>query len=172
MWGCGAWCGKEWFQLQWGPNTCDLPIAVKELLPIVIGCTIWGHNWGNHRIVWRCDNQVVVGCLKTRTSKNQSLMHLIRNLVFIEARLGFHLHVEYIDTHSNHLADDLSRDRLFSFLSNVPQASPTPTRIPLPLVDLLLDQQADWISPLWRPLFNTTLNMAWHSPHRDPTMQQ
>lgn len=171
-WGCGAWYGKEWFQLQWGPNTCDLPIAVKELLPIVIGCAIWGHNWGNHRIVWRCDNQVVVGCLKTRTSKNQSLMHLIRNLVFIEARLGFHLHVEYIDTHSNHLADDLSRDRLFSFLSKVPQASPTPTRIPLPLVDLLLDQQADWISPLWRPLFNTTLNMAWHSPHRDPTMQQ
>ena len=172
QWGCGAWCGKEWFQLQWGPESYDLQIAVKELLPILIGCAIWGFKWKNCRVVWQCDNQAVVGCLKSRTSGSPLLMHLIRTLVFVEARFGFHLHVEYIDTHSNHLADDLSRDCLSSFLSKVHKPSPTPSWIPPLLLHLLLDQQADWISPLWRHLFSATLSRACPHLHRDPMMQR
>ena len=52
----------------------------------------------------------------------------LQNLVFIEARSGFYLCPEYIDTHANHLADDLSRNRISSFFLKVPHASEAPTR--------------------------------------------
>lgn len=103
-----------------------------------------------------CDNQVVVACLRTRSSRNHTIMHL----VFIEAHVGCHLQPVYIDTKKNHLADDLSRDNLPSFLSKVPGASPHPPPIPHPLLSLLLDPQADWVSPLWR----TTIFSEWSSP--------
>jgi hypothetical protein len=45
-WGCGAWYGHSWFQLQWDSRSTHLPIMVKELLPIVLACSVWGPTWG------------------------------------------------------------------------------------------------------------------------------
>ena len=41
-WGCGAWYGHSWFQLQWDNRSAHLPIMVKELLPIFMA---WGPTW-------------------------------------------------------------------------------------------------------------------------------
>ncbi len=79
-------------------------------------------------------------------------MHLLRCLTFVEAYYRMHIDSIYIDTHSNHLADDLSRNRLSSFLLKVPHADTSPS---LPLMDLLLDQQADWTSRAWRTQFGS-----------------
>ena len=73
-------------------------------------------------------------------------MHLLCNLLYTEASFWFYIHPQYIDTHSNHLADDLSHNHALSFLSKVPQASRTLTPVAPGLVDLLLDPQADWSS--------------------------
>ena len=159
-WGCGAWSTDKWFQLQWTEQTAGLPIAVKEMIPVVIGCAVWGRTWAGHRVIWHCDNQAVVACIKSKSSKHETLMHLIRNLVFTEAHWGFCIHPEYIDTHANHLADDLSRNRLSHFLTKVPDAAATPTQVPPELVELLLDQTADWISPHWSHRFKHTLTFA------------
>ena len=150
-WGCGAWHNRSWFQVQWGQRSQTLSIAEKELIPILLA---WGRAWSGHRVVCHCDNQVVVSCLRSRTCKHKGLMHLIRCLVFLEAWLGFYIVPVYINTKANDLADDLSRNNLRSFLSKVPQADQAPTPISLPLLALLLDQQADWSSPTWRPRFN------------------
>ena len=48
-------------------------------------------------------------------------MHLLWNLVFIKAYHCFQFVPRHISTHANHIADDLSRDRVSSFLSKVPQ---------------------------------------------------
>ena len=144
----------------------DLSIAVKELIPIVVGCAVWGRAWIGHRVIWHCDNQAVIACIMSKTSKDETLMHLIRNLVFIEAFWGFCVYPKYINTHDNHLADDLSRNRLSSFFSKVYKAAkipaqiPQPTFVPLPLLWLLLDQTADWISPHWSHQFKRTLGWA------------
>ena len=156
-WGCGAWFRSSWIQLPWHGDTFALPIAVKEFLPILIAGVLWGRIWDGHRVRCLCDNQTVVACLRSRTSRDKGLMHLLRNLLFLEARFRFHVVPEYLDTHANHLADDLSRDRASSFLSKVPWAAPTPTPVPLPLVELLLDPLADWTSPLWRRQFSIIL---------------
>ena len=85
----------------------DPPITVKELLPILLAGILWGQIWRNHRVLCHCDNQAVVSCLRSRTSKQKGMMH---NLVFIEAHHGFHFVPHYIDIRANHLADDLSRN--------------------------------------------------------------
>ena len=71
-----------------------------------------------------------------------------------------HLIPRYINTHTNHLADDLSRNRVLSFLSKVPQVCPYLTLIPQDVISLLLDPRADWTSRRWQALFRDTLLKA------------
>ena len=85
-WGCGAWYASHWFQLQWNQASHHWSIMVKELLPVVLACSVCGPLWDNRRVVCHCDNQAVVACLRTRTSKESHCMHMLRTLVFIEAR--------------------------------------------------------------------------------------
>lgn len=155
-WGCGAWYGDSWFQVPWDDRAQALSIAAKELVPIILACRAWGHAWHACQVRCMCDNQVVVAALRSRTTKDTGVMHLLRCLVFVEAQLGCHLYGEYLDTHTNHLADDLSRNRLFSFLSKVPSADHQPSPTSTHLLSLLLDPRADWMSPLWRRQFSAT----------------
>ena len=143
LWGCGAWHEDRWFQLKWDDNSQPLQIAVKELLPIVLACELWGPLWTNHRVTCHCDNQVVVAALYKRTCKEKHCMHMLRALAFIEAHHQFVLQPVYINTMHNHLADDLSRDKLFSFLSKVPKARRHPDPLSTPLLTLLLDPQIE-----------------------------
>ena len=155
-WGCGAWHEASWFQCEWGPQAGHLTIAGKELIPVILACDTWGKTWKDRRIHCYCDNQVVVACMRSRTSKDDGLMHLLRCLTFVEAQHQCHLHPVYIDTRANHLADDLSRNNAASFLSKVPGASREPSRVSRNLLNLLLDPQADWTSPTWRHQFGLT----------------
>ena len=159
-WGCGAWHGSAWFQVTWDHRSLPLLIAEKELIPIVLGCATWGQRWSGHLVECFCDNQVVISCIRSRTSRHKGIMHLLRCLVFVEARFGFSIMPVYISTKANFLADDLSRNNLVSFLSKVPQADSTPTKVSVRLLELLLDQQADWTSRTWRPQFRAIFNEA------------
>ena len=134
----------------------NLSIAEKELIPIILACDAWGRAWHGVQVLCHCDNQVVVAAMRSRTSRSPGLMHLVRSLLFVEAQHNCHLHPTYINTKANHLADDLSRDNALSFLSKVPEANPQPSPVSLPLLDLLLDPQADWTSPAWRHRFSGT----------------
>lgn len=153
-WGCSAWHGQAWFQLQWDARAQPLSIAEKELIPIILACAAWGRSWRGRQVVCLCDNQVIVACLRSRSSRHKGIMHLLRCLVFVEAFHQCYLHPSYVDTKCNHLADDLSRNHSFSFLSKVPNADPHPTPISQQLLELLLDQRADWILPHWNRQFS------------------
>ena len=159
-WGCGAWHGHSWFQLQWDQQSSALPIMVKELLPIVLACAIWGPSWRNHRVLCYCDNQAVVAGIRSQTTRESHCMHMLRTLAFIEAKYDFSLAPRYISTSANHLADDLSRNLLSSFFKKVPLADAQPTPLPLPLLNLLLDPTLDWTSPRWLQLFSATSGRA------------
>ena len=136
----------------------DSRLLKMELLPILIAGVVWGHPWSNHRVICHCDNQAVVACLHSHTSRHKGIMHLLRILLFIEAQFRFHVIPRYISTQANHLADDISCNRVFSFLSKVPHATPSPVLVPGGLVSLLMDPLADWTSPQWRRQFSTILN--------------
>ena len=80
LWGCGACHNRSWFQVQWDSRAQALSIAEKELIPIILALTAWGGAWANCQIICHCDNQVVVACLRSRTSKYKGVMHLLRSL--------------------------------------------------------------------------------------------
>ena len=82
-------------------------------------------------------------------------MHLLRSLAFVEAQIDCSLYPVYIDTKANHLADSLSRDNVHVFLSKVPSADTQPSPVSQQLLDLLLNQEADWTSQNWRQHFRS-----------------
>ena len=171
-WGYGAWYLSHWFQLQWDASSALLPIMVKAFLAVVLACVTWGLTWRGHSIKVLCDNQAVVACLRSRTSDDNHVLHMLRTLAFVEAASDFALAPQYISTGDNHLADDLSRNRLPSFLSKVPLADPQATPLPWQMVDLLLDPAIDWTSPQWSRRFSTTFKKALPPPPSRLTTKQ
>ena len=145
----GARSGERWFQVQWDSTTAELPITVNELLPILLADILWGRAWRNHQVVRWCATAIIRQWspvfAPALASTRVSCTHLIPR---------------YINTHTNHLADDLSRNRVLSFLSKVPQVCPYLTLIPQDVISLLLDPQADWTSRRWQARFRDTLLKA------------
>ena len=154
-WGCGAYCGNAWFQHRWCPENQDLHITYKELLPIVIAAAIWGEQWKNKSLSCRCDNEAVVHIINSGTSKDPSVMGLMRCLHFIVARFNILMSASHVAGSKNSIADALSRNNLPLFFNEHSQADPSPAPIPLVLLDLLIHTQPDWTSHAWNSMFNT-----------------
>ena len=154
-WGCGAFSDAGWFQQCWSSNTCEYHITAKELIPIVIAMAVWGCSWTNKSILCRCDNEAVVSILNTGTSKDPTVMGLMRCLHFIAAKFNLLISAVHLAGKANSLADALSRNNLAFFLIHYPQAKGEPATIPAALLDLLLYTKPDWTSRHWSEMFNS-----------------
>ena len=152
-WGCGAYSSSgEWFQFEWPASWLDRHITIKELLPIVIAVATWGTQWKGSSVRCRCDNAAVVAIINSGTSKDERAMHLMRCMFFFLAKFRMTLFGEHIPGKHNQAADALSRNDHLSFLSQVPMASPQPSRIRHELLQALVVQQPDWTSQSWTSL--------------------
>jgi len=125
-WGCGAYSGSQWFQLQWVQDIKEAHITLKELVPIVIAAALWGPLWAHQHILAQCDNAAVVAIINHNDSKIPEAMHLIRCRAFLAAKYQFSLKAVHISGSSNNLADALSRNNHNYFLLHYPQANPLP----------------------------------------------
>ena len=155
--GCGAWWGTAWLQYPWADEAANLSIAVKELLPIVMACMLWGNTWRNKQVLVHCDNQAVVEVVNSGASKDQNLAQLLRCLFFITAEFQLALKATHITGHSNVQADAISRNNLSLFFSQVPNATRSPSPVPSAIVELLITRKPDWTSPVWSQLFTSCL---------------
>ena len=153
-WGCGAvTCAGQWFQVQWPESWAEIHIAAKELVPVVISVAIWGQQWAKQQVRVRSDNLAVVHALSAGTARDPLLMHLLRCLHFFTATYQIGLDARHVAGTLNTAADALSRNKLSVFFGSSPQAHPEAARVPAPLLDMLLHQRPDWLSPTWRKLF-------------------
>ena len=160
--GCGAIWSPRWFQYKW----CDHPasiaslqdehsITLKELLPIVFGCGVWGPVGQNSQVLVQCDNQGAVAVVNSGYSKVQAIMHLLRCLFFIRAQFNIYLQAVYIPGEDNVLTDAISQDTLDILFAQVPQAAVSHTVLPPQLSTLLVHSQPNWTSPYWTQLFGS-----------------
>ena len=158
-WGCGAMLkgGASWFQFQWPSDWTDVNIATKELFPLVVAAAIWGVRWKGGSVLFRSDNQAVVAALSSYSARDPPLTHLLRCLFFIEAYFDFEHTVAHVPGIDNGAADALSRDNMTKFFSFLPQANPSPSPIPPPLVEMLSERSLLWTSPRWRGLLENSL---------------
>ena len=159
-WGCGAWCGSEWFHLQWDDQSQRFHITIKELVPIMVALFLWGPKWRGHKVMARCDNEAVVVILNKRYSKDPHLAHMLRTLFFVEAHFQLQLKAAHIPGSHNTLADLLSRNQAARFRTIHPSADIFPSCVPLSLLQWLLDLKMDWTSEPWTQLFSTFVNRA------------
>ena len=157
--GCGAFCVNQgWFQLEWPSSWKSTHIAAKELVPVVIAAAIWGSKWYHKHIIFQSDNMAVVEVLRTCTSRDPILMHLLRCFAFFAAVHNFSYEAQHVPGTHNVAADAISRNNLVLFASLVPQVLQVP--IPQPVRDLLVDVRPDWGSHTWTILFNSSWTRA------------
>ena len=154
--GCGAFSQPHgWFQLQWPESWISVNIAAKELVPVVVAAAIWGPLWYQKCVQFRSDNMAVVEVLRSGSTRDPLLMHLIRCLVFYAVVYHFDFVTEHIPGVHNVAADSISRNNLALFFSLAPQIPLV--SIPKPVRDLLVDVRPDWGSQQWITLFMSSL---------------
>ena len=154
-WGCGAYEGSKWLQFKWPPTMKASHISVREMIPVVRATALWGQYWIGKSVRFWSDNSAVVTLINSGSSREHSLMHLMRCLTFIMAKYNFVVSAAHIKGAHNELADALSRDNRAFFISHYPQAQASPTVVPPELVELLVSSQPEWISPHWTRLWTT-----------------
>ena len=160
-WGCGAFTADgQWFQVRWPEAWGGVHITVKELLPIVVACAVWGHLWKGRTVRCLCDNAAVVAIVRSGTSKHGLVMHLMRCLFFFTAHHQLCLAPEHLPGRLNTAADSLSRDNLSLFLQLIPEASQQPTPLPEELLQALVHQTPDWTAESWISALRSTLHRA------------
>ncbi len=83
-------------QYTWPASWAGIHITVKELLPIMMACAMWGGQWSIMSVKCLCDNSAVMAILNSGTSKNTLAMHLMRCLTFFWAYYNLFLFAEHI----------------------------------------------------------------------------
>ena len=168
-WGCGAVYLNAWF--QWPQEWAQVPIAPKELVPIVMAMALWGPQWTGSVVCCRCDNAAVVATINKGSARDPALTRLLRILALLCAVLNVTVTARHLPGAENTSADALSRNhlRLFSVLNL--QASPIPAIIPKELLELVFNKSLLWTSPDWMGLFSATLVAALRLPLAQPISQ-
>ena len=155
-WGCGAVFHTQWFQWQWPKEWSPVAIMVKELVPVVLACAVWGPQLTQTTVLFQCDNTGVVAAVQKGTSKEKHVMHLLRCLWFFTAHYNIVLTIEHLAGVLNSAAEHLSRNSVQSFFLSTPQASLLPTPLPLELLEIATGSNPDWTSTAFKRLFNST----------------
>ena len=120
----------HWVAELWSPEAANVSTEWKKLLPIVIGCKLWGDQWKGKWLLFNKDNMVVVNLWKKGTSAHSDLMSIIRKLFYCSAHNEFTVNVIHIPGIKNLMPDALFRFQFHSLRSVAPEANPHPTRVP------------------------------------------
>ena len=130
--GYGAISGHDWFVGNWSTAQQPLSIPNKELFPVVVAASLWGHRWATKLVEFCSDNMAVVSVLSSGTSKDPNMMVLLRNLSLVAARYSFAFTACYTPGRDNSIADALSRFDFQRLHHLAPHAAPTCMATPIP----------------------------------------
>ena len=81
IWLWGLW-NNNWFQCRCSHVFKTERIPQQELLPIVMACMLWEHQWWGQYICCHCDNAAVVQVLNSDYNTDKQMMRLICYLFF------------------------------------------------------------------------------------------
>jgi hypothetical protein len=110
-WGAHLNDGQATASDTWALEEAPLHITHKELLAVDKALVLFGSQLQDHNVRLQSDNSAVVAIVNSGSSRSAALMQLVRQLWQRAASLRLRLFASYVSTHSNHLADDLSRGR-------------------------------------------------------------
>lgn len=67
----------QWLQWQWPSNWGSIDIMIKEMVPVVLSCVVWGLQLAKSRVLFQCDNTGVVAAVNKGSSKVVLAMQLL-----------------------------------------------------------------------------------------------
>ena len=76
-WGYASFWNGQW---AWPQERAPLNIMVKELIPFVLSCAVWGRQLSGCRVLVECDNSSVVSAVNKHYTREQKAMHHLRCL--------------------------------------------------------------------------------------------
>lgn len=111
--GFGGHMGPRFFHGMWPPGmrlgSSGSSTAFLELCAVSFALRLWGPAWAGRPVrVW-CDNRAVCDMWRKGASRSRRSMRVLRGLVAWVAHWGIQLHIEWIPTEANVIADPLSR---------------------------------------------------------------
>ena len=110
--GFGGYCGKSCIAGQFPPSWRTLDIEALEPYPILALAGIFTCQLSNSQVRVLCDNLPLVHCINKLSSKNSSVMNLMRPLVLYLLAHNITLRAEYISSKNNWFCDTLSRHQV------------------------------------------------------------
>ena len=122
--------GAKWFYGSFPDSWKSLNIMTLEFYPIVLAVEIWGSLWQNHSILFFTDNEALVSVINKQTSKDNTVMKMVRRLVLKCLQLNILFRAKHIPGKKNVLADCLSRLQVEEFRRKAPFAQNKPCLIP------------------------------------------
>lgn len=128
--GFGAVFGNKWLSGEWSKNLLPLPIAQKELFAVFVAISTWRNQLANKQIKLSTDNTAVVEVWTIGSTKDPTMLKILRALFFLCAQSNINLTVSHIAGKKNVLADLLSRARFQEFFDAHPSAELSPTPVP------------------------------------------
>ena len=138
--GFGAIFGSKWFYGRWPSDLANMHITIKELFPIVLIAELWGVFLANKRVLFHCDNAAVVAIVNSQSSRDSSVMILVRRLVVALLQHNVIFKASHIPGKTNVVADALSRFQLQAAREKAPWLDSDPTPVPEPLLHLRLKE--------------------------------
>ena len=121
---------------------------IKEMVPIVIICAIWGTHMHGQSVLFQCDKKGVVAAVNKDSPKELIAMQLLHTLWFFVAQFQIFLFIEHISGMHNEAADMLSKNNTSQFFISYPQE----------LLLIVSTTGPDLTSPTFTQLFSTTTN--------------
>ena len=114
-----------------------LHINVKELFAIVAAVFTWGASWADMDLVIYTDNKPITQIWSSGSTKNGTIMFLIRTLFLYIAKRNVNIRLEHVFGYSNVKADLLSRLQVTEFLRKYPDMEMTKTVLDERVWDIL-----------------------------------
>ena len=99
-----------------------MPIAWRELFAIVLCVSVFGPRMTDKVVKMYTDNQAVLYCINTGTSKDVHLMSLLRSLYYYTTLYKVIYKAYWVSTKDNGPSDSLSRLQYDRFRGLCPQA--------------------------------------------------
>ena len=107
--GYGGYLGRTAIAGIFPESWCSLDIQTLELYPILAIVGTYAGKLVNHTVLVKCDNQPLVYCLNSFTSRNPRVLHLLRILVLLPLHHNIALKAEYLTSEDNYICDVLYR---------------------------------------------------------------
>ena len=111
MWGGGSYYGDEYWSRPFPVwlQSPEIPIHLKEFYVVLASCHLWGDQWTGKLVYIFCDNDAVVETLEKKKPKNEKMLELLREFLYIVCVKKFTPAFKKIGTKENIIADFISR---------------------------------------------------------------